>query len=102
MVDRLQSCVMPWYKYTSHVKVHSTSLKMDVMEPGITMYEMNCGEKERSLICTTENLLWGVFVLIFFLPDQGDGGCSCMLSKFPDARFHLKHHTVLNFIWPFV
>ena len=33
------------------------------------MYEMNCSEKERSLIRTTENLLCCVFVLIFFLND---------------------------------
>ena len=43
------------------------------MEPGITMYEMNCGEKERSLIRTTEDLLCCVcvqiVVLIFFLSD---------------------------------
>ena len=37
--------------------------------PGIMMYGMNCSEKERSLIRTTENLLCCVFVLIFFLPD---------------------------------
>ena len=66
------------------------------------MYEMNCSEKEHSLIRTTENLLCCVFVLIFFLPDQGDEGCSCTLSKFPGARFNLKSHTVLDFIWPFI
>ena len=33
------------------------------------LYEMNCREKERSLIRTTENLLCSVFVLIFSLPD---------------------------------
>ena len=36
------------------------------------MYEMNCSEKEHSLIRTTENLLCCVSVPIFFLPDQGD------------------------------
>ena len=66
------------------------------------MYEMNCSEKEHSLICTTGKLLCCVSVPIFFLPDQGDEGCSCTLSKFPDARFNLKSHTVLNFIWPFI
>ena len=64
------------------------------------MYEMNCSEKERSLISTTKNLLCCVCVLIFSLPGQGDESCSCTLSKFLDARFHLKNHTVLNFIWP--
>ena len=39
-------------------------------ESDIMMYEMNCSEKERSLIRTTENLLCCAFVLIFFLPDQ--------------------------------
>ena len=34
-------------------------------------YEMNCSEKEHSLICTIENLLCCVYVPIFFLPDQG-------------------------------
>ena len=29
------------------------------------MYEINCSEKERSLIRTTGSLLWCVFVLIF-------------------------------------
>ena len=66
------------------------------------MYEMKCSEKERSLIGTTENLLCYVSVPIFFLPDQGDEGCSCTLSKFPDARFNLESHTVVNFIWPFI
>ena len=37
---------------------------------GIMMYEMNCSEKEISLIRTTENLLCCVSVPIFFLPDQ--------------------------------
>ena len=68
MVDHLQSRVTPWHQYASHVKARGTLLKMDVMEPGIMMYEMNCSEKERSLIRTAENLLWCVFVLIFFLP----------------------------------
>ena len=66
-------------------------------DPGIMVYEMNCSEKEHSLIRMTENLLCCVFLLIFFIPDQGDEGCSCTLSKLPDARFHLKNHTVLNF-----
>ena len=66
------------------------------------MYEMNCSEKEHSLIRTTENLLCCVSVPIFYLPDQGDEGCSCTLSKFPDARFDLKSHAVLNFIWQFI
>ena len=61
-----------------------------LMKPGIMMYEMNCSEKEHSLIHTTENLLCCVSVPIFFLPDLGDEGCSCTLSKFPDARFNLK------------
>ena len=91
IVDHLHTRVTPTHQYTSHVKVRGTSLKMDVMEPSM-MYEMNCTEKERSLIRTTENLLWCVFVLIIFIPDQGDGGFSCTLSKFPDARFHLKNH----------
>ena len=52
------------------------------------MYEVNCSEKERSLIRTTENLLCCVFVPTFSLPDQGDEGCGCALSKFPDARFN--------------
>ena len=58
------------------------------------VYEMNCSGKEHSLIHTTENLLSCVSVLIFYLPDQGDEGCSCTLSKFPDARFDLKSHIV--------
>ena len=66
------------------------------------MYEINCSEKEHSLIRMTENLLCCVSALIVFLPDQGDEGCSCTLSKFPDARFNLKSHTVVNFIWPFI
>ena len=61
------------------------------------IYEMNCSEKEHSLINTTGNLLCCVSVPIFFLPDQGDEGCSCTLSKVPDARSNLKSHTVLNF-----
>ena len=61
------------------------------------MYEMNCDEKEQSLIRTTKNLPCCVSIPIFFLPDQGDEGCT--LSKFPDARFNLKSHTVLNFIY---
>ena len=51
------------------------------------MYEM---KKEDSLMRTTESLLCCVFVPILFLPDQGDEGCSCMLSKFPDVRFQSK------------
>ena len=58
---------------------------------------MNCSGKEPSLIRTTENLLCCVFILIFFLPDQGDEGWSCKLSTFSDAWFKLKNHTVLNF-----
>ena len=30
MVDHLQSHVMPWHQYASHVKIHDTSSKMDV------------------------------------------------------------------------
>ena len=60
------------------------------------MYEMHCSEKEHSLIRTTENLLCCVSVPIVFLPDQGDEGYSCTLSKFPDARFNMKSHTVLT------
>ena len=60
------------------------------------MYEMNSSEKEHLLIRTTENLLCCVFVPILSLPDQGDEGCSCTLSNFPDAKFNLKSHTVLK------
>ena len=67
------------------------------------MYEISCSKKEHSLIRTTENLLCCVSVPIFFPPDQGDEGCSCTLPKFPDARFNVKSHTVLNFnIRPFI
>ena len=66
------------------------------------MYEMNCSKKEHSLICMTGNLLCCVSVPIFFLLGQGDEGCSCTLLKFADARFNLKSHTVLDFIWPFI
>ena len=45
------------------------------------MYEMNCSEKEHSLIRMTGKMLCCVSVPIFFLPDQGDEGCSCTLSK---------------------
>ena len=62
------------------------------------MYKMNCSEKEHSVIRTTESLLCCDFVPIFFLPDQGDEGCSCTPFKFPDARFNLRNHTVLTFI----
>ena len=52
------------------------------------MYGMNYNysEKEHSLVRTTENLLCCVFVLIVFLPDQGDEGCRCTLSKFPGQQ----------------
>ena len=66
------------------------------------IYEMNCRETEHLLMCTTENVLCCDFILIFFFPGQGDEDCICLLSKFPDARFHLKNHTVLNFIWLFI
>ena len=49
---------------------------------------------------------WKAALLCFctniFLPDQGDEGCSWTLLKCPDARFDLKSHKVLNFIWQFI
>ena len=57
-------------------------------------YEMNCSEKEHSLICTAENLkCTDIFPSVM--------KAVAVHLKFPDARFHLKN-TVLNFIWPFI
>ena len=62
MVDSLAITCYAMASIREPCEVPGTLLKMDVMEPAIMMYEMNCSEKERSLIGTTENLLWCAFL----------------------------------------
>ena len=45
MVDHLQSRVMPWGQYASHVKVRGTSSKMDA--PLLILFRVGCSEVDK-------------------------------------------------------
>ena len=62
------------------------------------MHEMNCSEKEHSLICRTENLLCSVSSFLIRVMKAVAVHC----RSFTDARLNLKSHTMLNSTWPFI